>query len=50
METSMVTDLKKMRDSDSDPVDSSLYQQLISSLMYLVNTRPNIFFAVNKLS
>ena len=29
---------------------STLYHQLIGSLMYLVNTRPNICFAVNTLS
>jgi hypothetical protein len=37
----MMTDLKKLR--DSDPVDPSLYRQLIGSLMYLENTHPNIF-------
>jgi hypothetical protein len=50
MATPMVTDLRKLRDSNSDPIDSSLYQQLIGSLMYLVNTRPDIFFVVNMLS
>jgi hypothetical protein len=50
MATPMVTDLRKLRDSDSDPIDSSLYRQLIGSLMYLVNTRPNICFVVNMLS
>jgi hypothetical protein len=43
METPMVTDLRKLRDSDSDPVDSSLYRQLIGSLMYLVNTQTKHF-------
>jgi hypothetical protein len=38
--TPMVTDLKKLR--DSDPVDSSLYPQLIGSLIYLENTQSNI--------
>ena len=50
MDTPMTTDIIKVRDSDSDPVDSSLYQQLIGSLMYLVNTRPDICFGVNTLS
>jgi hypothetical protein len=50
MATPMVTDMRKLRDSDSDPVDSSLYWQLIGSLMYLVNTQTNIFFVVNTLS
>ena len=31
-------------------VDATVYRQLIGSLMYLVNTRPNICFAVNTLS
>jgi hypothetical protein len=50
MTTPMVTDLKKLRDSDYDPVESFVYQQLIVSMLYLVNTRPNIFFVVNTLS
>jgi hypothetical protein len=37
MDTPMTTDIRKVRDSDSDPVDPSLYRQLIGSLMYLVN-------------
>jgi hypothetical protein len=48
--TPMVTDLKKLRDFDYDLVDSSLYRQLIGSLMYLVNTQLNICFNVNTLS
>jgi hypothetical protein len=50
MATPMTTNIRKVRDSDSDPVDSSLYQQLFGSLMYLVNTRPDICFVVNTLS
>jgi hypothetical protein len=38
----MMTDLKKLK--DSNPVDLSLYRQLIGSLMYLENTQPNIYF------
>jgi hypothetical protein len=43
----MMTDLKKLR--DSDPVDPSLYRQLIGSLMYLENTQSDIFL-VGRLS
>jgi hypothetical protein len=50
MDTPMTTDIRKVRDLDSNPVDLSLYQQLVGSLMYLVNTRPDIFFFVNTLS
>jgi hypothetical protein len=31
-------------------VDATIYQQLVVSIMYLVNTRPDIFYAVNQLS
>jgi hypothetical protein len=50
MATPMITDIRKVRDSDSNSVDPSLYQQLIGSFMYLVNTRSNICFVVNTLS
>jgi hypothetical protein len=50
METPMVKDLRKLRDFYSYPIDSPLYQQLIISLMYLVNTRLDICFVVNMLS
>jgi hypothetical protein len=44
MPTPMMMNLKKMNEasSDSDEIDPHLYQQLIGSLMYLVNTRPDI--------
>jgi hypothetical protein len=50
MDTVMTIDITKVRDSDSDPVDLSLYWKLIGSLMYLVNTRPYICFVVKTLS
>jgi len=31
-------------------VDATIYQQLVGSLMYLVNTRPNICYAINQIS
>jgi N6-adenosine-specific RNA methylase IME4 len=48
--TPMVTNLKLLSDSSSDLVVPRMYRQLIGSLMYLVNTRRNICFAVNTLS
>jgi hypothetical protein len=50
MATPMTTHIRKVRDSDSDLVDMSLYRQLIGSLMYLVNTRLDIFFVVKNIS
>jgi hypothetical protein len=49
MATPMTTERRKVRDSNSDLVDPSLYKKLIGSLMYLVNTRPDICFDVNTL-
>jgi hypothetical protein len=47
----MVMNLKKMNEdsSDSGKIDPHLYRQLIGSLIYLVNTRPDICYAVNVL-
>jgi hypothetical protein len=49
MTTPMPTDIRKVRDSDSDAVDRSLYRKLIGSLLYLMNTQVDIYFAVNTL-
>eukprot|EP00253_Pinus_taeda_P001445 PITA_01445 len=50
MSTPMITNWKKLHASGSELVDPTLYRQLIGSLMYLVNTRPDICFAVNTMS
>jgi hypothetical protein len=52
MTTPMVTNLKKLSESssDSDLIDPTMYRQMIGSLMYLVNTKPDICYAVNALS
>ena len=38
-----------LSDSSSKSVDDTMYHHMIGSLMYLTNTRPNIFFTVNTL-
>jgi hypothetical protein len=50
MSTPMVTNSKKLSASDSQLVDAIVYRKLIGSLMYLVNTTPDICFVVNTLS
>jgi hypothetical protein len=50
MTTPMITNLKKLNTSESEKVNPTIYRQLIDCLMYLVNTRPDICFAVNTLS
>jgi hypothetical protein len=50
MSTPMITNWKKLSASDSQLVDATSYKQLIGSLMYLVNTIPDICFSMNTLS
>jgi hypothetical protein len=52
MPTSIVMNLKKMNEAsfESGEIDPHLYRQLIGSLMYLVNTRPDKCYAVSVLS
>ena len=50
MTMSMMMNLKLFGDTTSETVDATLYRQMIGSLMYLTNTRPDICFAVNTLS
>jgi hypothetical protein len=42
MSTPMITNWKKLSASNSQLVDATIYRQLIVSLMYMVNTRPDI--------
>ena len=50
MTTPMASNLKLLSDASSETVDATMYRQMIGSLMYLMNTRPDICFAVNTLS
>ena len=50
MSTPMTTNLKLFGDTSSGTIDATLYRQMIGSLMYLMNTRPDICFVVNTLS
>ena len=50
MTTPMESNLKKLSDTSSKSVDATVYGQMIGSLMYLMNTRPDICFVVNTLS
>jgi hypothetical protein len=49
MNTAMETKLKLLVDTSSELIDAMLYRQVIGSLMYLTNTRPDICFVVNTL-
>jgi hypothetical protein len=44
MYTPMETKLKLLVDTSSELVDATLYRQIIGSLMYLTNNRPDICF------
>ena len=50
MATPMDTNLKLLADETSELVDVTQYRQIIGSMMYLTNTRPDICFVVNTLS
>ena len=50
MPTPMIANWKKIDTSEDDEVDPTLYRQLIGSMMYMVNTRLNICYAINTLS
>ena len=48
--TPMASNLKLLIDASSEPVDATIYRQMIGSLIYLMNTRPDIFFTINRLN
>ena len=49
MTTPMASNMKLLSDASSEMIDAMMYHQMIYSLMYLMNTSPNICFAVNTL-
>jgi hypothetical protein len=48
MPTPMEMNMKLLTDTSSEIVDVTLYRQVIGLLMYLMNTKPDICFAVKK--
>ena len=50
MATPMASNLKLLCDASLETVDATIYRQIIGSLMYLMNTRLDICFAMNTLS
>ena len=49
MTTPMASNMNLLSDASSKMIDATMYHQMISSLMYLMNTRPDICFAMNTL-
>ena len=50
IDTPMESNLKLLSDSSYEIADAMMYRQMIVSLMFLMNTRPDICFVVNNLS
>jgi hypothetical protein len=48
MYTPMETKLKLLVDTSLELVDATLYKQIIGSVMYLTNTRPDICFSLSQ--
>ena len=49
MTTRMASNLNLLSFASSELVDATMYRQMICSLMYLTNMRPDICFAMNTL-
>eukprot|EP00253_Pinus_taeda_P009243 PITA_09243 len=49
LETPPATNWRKEDATSGEEVEATIYQQLVGSLMYLVNTRPNMCYAINQL-
>ena len=49
MDTPLPGNGRKEDANSRELVDATVYRNLVGSLMYLVNTRPNIFYPVNQL-
>ena len=49
MTTPMASNMKLLSDASSKTLDATMYHQMIGSLMYLTNMRPDICFALNTL-
>ena len=50
MASRMASNLKLLSDASFEKVDATMHCQMIGSLMYLMNMRPDICFVVNTLS
>ena len=50
MDTPLLGNWRKEDATSGEVVDVTVYRQLVVSLMYLVNMRPDICYAVNQLS
>jgi len=50
METPLLGNWRREDATSGEVVDATVYRQLMGSLMYLVNTLPNIRYPVNQLS